>query len=53
MKNKREENIIEIMGIKIPVSKKILSTNKSEIVLTYIKAMRDGRGQAKKVLKYL
>lgn len=45
--------MIEILGVKFPVSKKILTTNKSEIVLAYTKAMRDGRGQAKKVLKFL
>lgn len=45
--------MITILGVQIPVSDKVLYPKKSKIVLAYTKAMRDGRGQAKKVLKYL
>ena len=43
--------MITILGVQFPVSKKTLYPKKSEIVISYIKAMKDGKGEAKKVLK--
>jgi hypothetical protein len=45
--------MISILGIQIPISKKILYPEKTEVVLAYTKAMRDGKGEAKKILKFM
>lgn len=43
--------MINIFGIQIPVSDKILYPKKTEVILAYTKAMRDGKGEAKRILK--
>lgn len=45
--------MVNILGIKIPVSEKILYPKKTEIVLGYINAIKAGKGEAKKRLKTL
>lgn len=45
--------MITILGIQLPVSEKIFYPKKSEVVLSYIEAMKTGKGEAKKVLKSL
>ena len=43
--------MITILGVQIPTSKKVLYPKKTEVVMSYIKAIKEGRGEAKKVLK--
>ncbi len=43
--------MITILGVKFPVSKKVLYPKKTEVIKSYIKAMEEGKGEAKKVLK--
>jgi hypothetical protein len=45
--------MITILGIDIQVYEKVLTAPKSEIVLDYIKAAKEGRGLAKKTLRFL
>lgn len=43
--------MINILGVQFPTGGAILRAPKTEIVLSYTKAMREGKGEAKKVLK--
>lgn len=43
--------MVTILGIQFPTTGKILHAPKTAIVSAYLKAMRDGKGQAEKVLK--
>lgn len=43
--------MVTILGVQFPTSGTVLTAPKTEIVLAYTKAMREGRGEAKKVLK--
>ncbi len=43
--------MITILGVQFPVSKKTLYPKKSEIVTSYISAMKEGAGEAQKILK--
>lgn len=43
--------MITILGVQLPISEKVLYPKKSEIVMSYINAMKEGKGEAKKVLK--
>ena len=43
--------MITILGVQFTVSKKTLYPKKSEIVTSYINAMKEGKSEAKKVLK--
>lgn len=43
--------MVTILGVQFPTSGVILRAPKTEIVLAYTKAMREGRGEAKRVLK--
>lgn len=45
--------MITILGVDIPVYEKVLTAPKSEIVLDYIRAAKEGKGLAKKTLRYL
>lgn len=42
-----------ILGVKFPLTGKVLVAPKSEIVLSYLKAAKDGEGLAKKYFKNL
>ncbi len=41
-----------ILGIKIPVSKKSLEPKETPIVRAYIDAIKNGKGEAKRNLKF-
>lgn len=43
--------MITILGVQFPVSKKTLYPKRSEIVASYINAMKEGKDEVKKVLK--
>lgn len=43
--------MVTILGTQFPTSGTILSAPKTAVVLAYTKAMREGKGEAKKVLK--
>ena len=43
--------MITILGVQLPISEKVLYPKKTEAVMSYIKAIKEGRGEAKKVLK--
>jgi hypothetical protein len=43
--------MITILGIQFPVSDKILYSKKTEVVMSYINAIKEGKGEAKKILK--
>ena len=43
--------MVTILGVQFPTSGAILQAPKTEIVLAYTRAMREGKGEAKKVLK--
>ena len=45
--------MITILGVQIPTSKKVLYPKKTEVVMSYINAIKEGKGEAKKVLKKL
>lgn len=42
---------VTILGVQFPTSGLILQAPRREVVLAYTKAMREGKGEAKKVLK--
>ncbi len=44
--------MMTILGIKIPVSKKILEPKETPIVRAYVDAIKKGKGEAKKNLKF-
>lgn len=43
--------MVNILGVKFPTSGQVLRAPKTDVVLAYTKAMREGRGEAKKVLR--
>lgn len=43
--------MITILGIQFPVSKKVLYPKKTEVIKSYIKAIKEGKIEASKVLK--
>lgn len=43
--------MITILGQQLPVSEKILYSKKTEVVKLYIQAIKDGKGEADKILK--
>ena len=43
--------MITILGIQFPVSDKVLYSKKTEVVMSYINAIKEGKGEAKKFLK--
>ena len=43
--------MVTILGVQFHTSGIVLQAPKTEIVLAYTKAMREGKGEAKKVLK--
>lgn len=43
--------MVTILGVQFPTSGAVLIAPKTEIVLAYTKAMREGKGEAKKVLR--
>lgn len=43
--------MVTILGVQFPTSGEVLRAPKTEIVLAYTKAMREGKGEAKKVLR--
>lgn len=43
--------MVTILGVQFPTSGVILQAPKTEIVLAYTRAMREGKGEAKKNLK--
>ncbi len=43
--------MVTISGIKFPTTGKVLRAPKTQAVLAYTRAMREGKGQAGKVLK--
>lgn len=43
--------MITILGVQLPVSEKILYPKKTEVIMSYINAMKEGKGEAKKILK--
>lgn len=44
-------NTITILGVQLPVSEKVFYPKKTEVVLSYISAMKAGKEEVKKVLK--
>ena len=45
------KHTITIFGVQVPVSEKILYPKKTEVIISYINAMKEGKGEARKVLK--
>jgi hypothetical protein len=45
--------MIKILGVKFPVYDKILYPKKTDVVLSYISAIKSGKGEAAKNLKFL
>ncbi len=45
--------MVNISGVKFETTGKILRAPKTELVLAYTRAMREGKGEAKKVLKVI
>jgi hypothetical protein len=43
--------MITILGVQLPVSEKVFYPKKTEVVLSYINAMKAGKEEVKKVLK--
>lgn len=43
--------MITILGVQFPVSEKVFYPKKTKVVLSYIKAMKEGKEEAKKILK--
>lgn len=43
--------MVTILGVQFPTSGVVLTAPKTGIVLAYTKAMREGKGEVKKVLK--
>lgn len=43
--------MITILGVQFPVSEKILYSKKTEVVMSYINAIKEGKSEARKVLK--
>ena len=43
--------MITILGIQLPISEKVLYPKKTEVVMSYINAIKEGKGEARKVLK--
>ncbi|MEK7538975.1 MAG: hypothetical protein AAB552_03995 [Patescibacteria group bacterium] len=43
--------MVTVLGVQFPTSGAVLRAPKTEIVLAYTKAMREGKGEAKKFLK--
>lgn len=43
--------MVTILGVQFPTTGKVLRAPLTEVVLAYTKAMREGKGEAKKVLK--
>lgn len=43
--------MITILGVQIPISERVLYPKKTEVVMSYINAMKEGKGEAKKILK--
>ena len=43
--------MVTILGVQFPTSGEVLRAPKTEIVLAYTRAMREGRGEAKRILK--
>lgn len=44
--------MITILGVTLPTSKKVLYPKETAITRAYVEAVRAGRGDAKRVLKY-
>lgn len=43
--------MVTILGVQFPTSGQIMQAPRTEVVLAYTKAMREGKGEAKKFLK--
>lgn len=44
--------MVTILGVTLPTSKKVLYPKETAITRAYVEAVRAGRGDAKRVLKY-
>ncbi len=49
--NNMQKSFITILGLELPVSEKILYPKKTEVIKSYIQAIKDGKGEANKILK--
>jgi len=47
----KDKNIIIILGVQIPINEMRLTPPKSEIILSYTNAIKEGKETAKRILK--
>ena len=40
--------MITILGVQLPISEKVLYPKKTEVIMSYINAIKEGKGEAKK-----